>query len=79
MKSTQQYSLDITEDVCPMTFVKTRLLIEKMNPGETAEILLKGVEPIANVPASIGELGHAVLALEPARPEGVMRLTIRKA
>ncbi|MBT3534614.1 MAG: sulfurtransferase TusA family protein, partial [Rhodospirillaceae bacterium] len=34
--------LDITSEVCPMTFVKTRLLIEKMGTGETAEIRLTG-------------------------------------
>lgn len=40
-----------------MTFVKTRLLIEKMGAGETAEIHLVGEEPIENVPASVLELG----------------------
>jgi len=48
-----------------MTFVKTRLLIEKMGAGETAEIHLVGEEPIENVPASVLELGHLVLSLEP--------------
>ena len=44
-----------------MTFVKTRLLIEKMQVGETAEIRLSGGEPLENVPDSVTELGHAVL------------------
>ena len=56
--------LDITEEVCPMTFVKTRLLIEKMKPGETAEIRMAGKEPLENVPASIKELGHKVLCMK---------------
>ena len=56
--------LDITAEVCPMTFVKTRLLIEKMKPGETAEIRMVGKEPIENVPASVMELGHKVLCLK---------------
>ncbi len=55
--------LDITAEVCPMTFVKTRLLIEKMKPGETAEIRMIGKEPVENVPASVEELGHKVLYL----------------
>jgi TusA-related sulfurtransferase len=79
MKSTHQYCLDITGEVCPMTFVKTRLLIEKMPTGATAEIFLKGLEPVENVPASVAELGHDVLALETVSADGaVMRLTIRK-
>ena len=57
--------LDITSEVCPMTFVRTRLLIEKMGPGETAEIRLKGQEPLENVPNSVAELGHDVLKIQP--------------
>ena len=61
----KKYFLDITADVCPMTFVKTRLLIEKMSSGESAEIRLVGAEPIENVPASVRELGHTVINIEP--------------
>ena len=64
-----------------MTFVRTRLLIEKMGAGETAEIRLKGNEPLENVPASVTELGHDVLAIEPDSEDnktGVHRMLIRK-
>ncbi len=69
-----------------MTFVKTRLLIEKMSVGEVATVLLRGEEPIENVPASVAELGHTVLVMEPAPFEigcvqvnaGDMRLQFRK-
>ncbi len=74
-----KYFLDIREDVCPITFVKTRLLIEKMSPGDEAEILLRGVEPIENVPASVTELGHTILSM--GTPDGDsdhQRLVIRK-
>lgn len=73
--------LDITADVCPMTFVKTRLLIEKMAPGEEAEIRLAGGEPLENVPASVAELGHTVLGIEreAGSPDpGIHRLRVRK-
>ncbi len=67
-----------------MTFVRTRLLIERMAAGETAEVRLKGAEPLENVPASVIELGHAVLSLEPedAKARGkddVWRLKVKKA
>ncbi len=80
----KKYLLDITADVCPMTFVKTRLLIEKMTSGERAEIRLMGAEPVENVPASIRELGHTVLKLEPeehnttSRDETIHLLTLQK-
>ncbi len=48
-----------------MTFVRTRLLIERMASGDTATIVLRGAEPIENVPASVAELGHRVTAMGP--------------
>ncbi len=75
--------LDITGDVCPMTFVRTRLLIERLPVGDIAEIRLKGAEPVDNVPQSLRELGHAILGLsvEPGQGDAadpVYRLRVRK-
>lgn len=64
MGDKSDHFLDITSEVCPMTFVKTRLLIEKMAAGETAEIRLSSGEPLENVPDSVTELGHEVLSIE---------------
>ncbi len=76
---TIKHFLDIREDVCPITFVKSRLLIEKMSPGDVAEILLRGVEPIENVPASVTELGHAIIDSGPLDTDpSAVRLVIRK-
>jgi tRNA 2-thiouridine synthesizing protein A len=76
------YWLDITADVCPLTFVKTKLLIERMKPGETAEVMLAGAEPLENVPRSVAEHGHTVLVLAPVASvkdsRAVHRLVIRK-
>jgi len=47
-----------------MTFVRTKLLIEQMTPGEIAEIRLVGDEPTRNVPRSILQQGHMILSLE---------------
>lgn len=71
------YFLDITSDVCPITFVKTKLLIESMNSGEIATILLPAGEPLQNVPRSVRDHGHEILALTPdsEKPEyHVLRL-----
>lgn len=76
------YYLDITDQICPMTFVKTKLLIEKMKPGQTAEIRLQGHEPLNNVPRSVREFGHDVISLEPESrdmpKDGIHRLIVRK-
>lgn len=78
-----EHFLDITSDVCPMTFVRTKLLLEKMKPGERAEIRLQGVEPLDNVPRSAREIGYDVTSLTPEDPagpaDGPHRLILKKA
>ncbi|MCC7168417.1 MAG: sulfurtransferase TusA family protein [Rhodospirillales bacterium] len=76
-----QYFLDITGEVCPMTFVKTKLQIEKIGAGDVLEVRLKGEEPLKNVPRSVLELGHEILEkiTEPGEDTyGIHRLIIRK-
>lgn len=79
---TTDFTLDITRDVCPLTFVKTKLLSERMAKGQTAAVRLRGAEPLLNVPRSLREHGHEVLSLEPDEGEsdgdGVHRLVFRK-
>ncbi|PKU23320.1 sulfurtransferase TusA family protein [Telmatospirillum siberiense] len=76
------YYLDIINELCPMTFVKTKLVIEKMQSGDRLEVRLRGGEPIRNVPRSVRELGHLVLSLEPEPGEpvdGIHKLYIQKS
>ncbi|BAE53262.1 sulfurtransferase TusA family protein [Paramagnetospirillum magneticum] len=70
MTEKPNYSLDITNEVCPMTFVKTKLLVERMISGEIVDVRLKGAEPLGNVPRSLAELGHEILSLAPEPGEG---------
>ena len=44
------HDIDITGEVCPMTFVRTKLKLERMRPGETLSVRLRGEEPLRNVP-----------------------------
>lgn len=75
------YYLDISGDVCPMTFVRAKLLIEKMSSGQVAEITLQGAEPLINVPRSLAELGHEIVSIHAKDGEdsqGLHRLVVRK-
>lgn len=79
----RDFFLDITGEVCPLTFVKTKLMLEKMDSGQVVEVRLKGAEPLDNVPRSVREYGHDVLVLEPeipgeSGPDVIHRLVIRK-
>ncbi|MCW8835310.1 MAG: sulfurtransferase TusA family protein [Rhodospirillales bacterium] len=81
-QSEPDFFLDITSEICPMTFVKTKLLLERMAPGQICEVRLKGAEPLGNVPRSVRDHGHTVLSLAPegedASAEAVHRLVIRR-
>ena len=69
--------IDITNDVCPMTFVRTRLALDRMAPGQVLLVRLKGDEPLRNVPRTAAEQGHEVLSLESAA-DGVSVLRLRR-
>ena len=82
-KSANRQFLDITGDICPMTFVRTKLFLEKLAPGDELEVRLKGTEPLQNVPRSARDHGHTVVSLtpeDPAHPESAAphRLILRK-
>jgi TusA-related sulfurtransferase len=78
--SEAQYCLDISADGCPLTFVKTKLLLERMAIGEVASIRLSAGEPLDNVPRTLREQGQVVLALEPERGAArTFQLLVRKA
>ena len=68
--------LDLRGIVCPTNFVKTKLKLEEMNPGEVLEIIIDEGEPMANVPRSLKEEGHKIIKVE--KLNGSFRLSIEK-
>ncbi len=74
--------IDITGEVCPITFVKTKLALEKLVPGQVLGVDLRGREPLDNVPRSARDAGYEILAIEPpiegAPPGAVHRIFIRR-
>ena len=57
--------LDITSDLCPMTFVKSKLFLEKKSRGDIVGILITDGEPLENLPQALAQDGHVVHAVEP--------------
>ena len=55
--------IDITDVVCPITFVKTKVALEDMEDGQILEVHLNDGEPVQNVPRSLKDEGHKVLDL----------------
>jgi len=76
-KQAADQELDITNDVCPMTFVRTRLALDRLSPGQTLRVRLRGEEPVRNVPRTAREQGHEVLSQETGA-DGVVTLLLRR-
>ena len=70
-------SVDITDVVCPVTFVKAKIALEELDDGDILSIRLNGGEPVQNVPRSIKEEGHKVLSLT-ENDDGTYQLIVQK-
>ncbi|MDH3347753.1 MAG: sulfurtransferase TusA family protein [Desulfobulbaceae bacterium] len=55
--------LNIKGEVCPYTFVKTKLAMETLSPGQVLKIILDHDPASVNVPKSLRGEGHEVLDL----------------
>lgn len=47
-----------------MTFVRTKLRLERMQSGEILAVRLRGEEPLRNVPRAARDEGHTILGTE---------------
>jgi len=68
--------LDLRGVICPYNFVKTKLKLETMEPGQTLAVILDDGDPIHNVPRSVSDDGHTVLRQE--RWAEAFRVLIRR-
>jgi TusA-related sulfurtransferase len=70
--------IDIRGEVCPYTFVKSKLAIESMESGEVLEIILDHAPAAENVPRSLSNEGHEVLEVKQISPRE-WRVIVQKA
>ena len=55
--------VDITDVVCPMTFVKAKVAMEELEIGQVLAVTMNDGEPVQNVPRSFKEEGQQILKL----------------
>ena len=70
-------TVDITDKVCPLTFVKAKVAIEELEDGEVLAVRMNDGEPVQNVPRSIKEEGHQILKLV-NNEDGTYNLIVKK-
>jgi tRNA 2-thiouridine synthesizing protein A len=68
-------ALDITGDVCPMTFVKVRMGLHEIAPSGKLNVRLKE-EALKNVISALKAGGHRVTNV--SREEGIFLLEVTK-
>ena len=70
--------LDLRGEVCPYTFVKTKLRLEELDSGQDLTILLDDSLATANVSKSLKSEGHEILDLKTISV-GVWQIVVKKA
>ena len=69
--------LDITDVVCPVTFVKAKVALDELEEGQILQLHLNDGEPVQNVPRSVKDEGHRILKLLD-NEDGTYELFIQK-
>ena len=68
--------LDLRGTPCPLNFIRSKLALEKIDPGAWLQVDLDAGEPEQLVALGLREAGHQVL-LQPLAP-GAVRLLIQR-
>ena len=53
-------TVDITDVVCPTTFVKAKVALEELDEGQILSIKMNDGEPVQNVPRSITKFSSSL-------------------
>ena len=59
-KKKEKMFLDITMDSCPITFVKTKIALEKLKAGQSLEVHINSGEALKGLPESLKEISFII-------------------
>ncbi len=57
-------AIDLKGEVCPYTFVKSKLALEEMNLDQILEVVVDHEPAVENVPRSLKNEGQKILAVD---------------
>ena len=69
--------LDLSGEVCPFTFVKSKLALEEMAGGEILAVTVDNPESAGNVPRSMELEGHQIIGVDVVK-KGVWQIVVKK-
>ncbi len=58
------FEFDLKGEVCPYTFVKSKLALEMLDSGQILQVTVDNDESATNVPRSLTNEGNTVLGVE---------------
>ena len=71
------FEFDLKGEVCPYTFVKSKLALEMLESNQILQVVVDNDESATNVPKSMTNEGNAVLGVEKLNEKDWL-LTIKK-
>jgi TusA-related sulfurtransferase len=72
------FDLDVTGEHCPMTFVKTKIALSKLQKGDVLNVRVTGGEPLENIPRSAAEQGFTVVSVKESGLPDIYLIEIAK-
>ena len=69
--------IDVTDVVCPITFVKAKVALDELDENQILLVKLNDGEPVKNVPRSLKEEGNEILRLDD-NGDGTFNLYVKK-
>jgi len=64
--------LDLRGTPCPLNFIRTKLALETLQPGECLQVILDAGEPEAMVSEGVARAGHSIERLPHADAAAVL-------
>jgi tRNA 2-thiouridine synthesizing protein A len=72
-------TLDLTGEVCPYTFVRTKLRLEELRLGDELVVIVDHPPAAENVPRSLRGEGHEVVSVDKEGTKFYIRAIKRKS
>ncbi len=69
--------LDIKGEICPYTFVKSKLALEEMEEGEVLKVIVDYPPATENVPRSLEKEGNEIISVKKVG-ERLWEIVVRK-
>ena len=69
--------LDLRGVACPLNFIRTKLVLERLVPGQILQVDLDRGEPQQQVSQALESAGHGVICCDHPEQQGAVRLLVR--